>query len=193
MASGFVTSRTGPFPVSATGARPCRCGAAKPAKCCASAQSPNFRPRSRKPTRPVSRTRPAPTTWTCTGRWWTPTPSSARPGCRCSASPSSWTAGLTRAARPLRSGTTPSTVASASRPVSLWTTSAKVWIRPAAGSTRCLLCPRPCSIHPPTSAVCRLASSSTPRARRCPSRVATSSTPGTTSTAKEPTPRAGTW
>ena len=67
---------------------PCPCGAAKPAKCCASARSPNFRPRSRRPTPPVSRTRPAPTMLTCTDPWWTRSPSSARPACRCSANPS---------------------------------------------------------------------------------------------------------
>ena len=58
----------------------------------------------------------------------------------------------------------PSSTASASTPVSLWTTSAKAWIRPAAGSTRSR---RASTVFdsPAHKRCLRLALSSTPRAR----------------------------
>ena len=164
--AGWRTTSTGRSRASATGARRCRCGAARTATRSASAPSPTWRSAraARCPTR--------------TARSSTSTPGPARSAARrCAACPRSSTCGSTRARCRSPSSTPRSRTRTRSSARSPPTTSARRSTRRAAGSTPCSRSRRCCSTSRRTAPCSSSATSPTRRARRCPSRWATSSCP----------------
>ena len=168
--------------MTATGARRCPSGAAAAGICSASARWPSCRSCAAVTSPASIPTGPSST------RWCSPAPPAPRPGSRRRGrhgAPGGAghrrlvrlrldAGGAGRLSPHARDPRRPSP----SRP----TSSPRPSTRRAGGSTRCWPSTRWCSARPPTSTWCAWATSSTPTAAKCPSRWATSSIPGRSST-----------
>ena len=114
-----------------------------------------------------------------------------RAGPRCGASPTSSTAGSSRARCPSPRCTTRSRTPTGSSRTSPATSSSSTSARPAAGSTRCTCWPPRCSTGPRSRPASSTACCSATTARSCRSGCATTPTRSRCSTPSAPTPCAG--